>query len=1004
MRKATMVRNGSRKLFLALICLSFLGFTEHKDLSDLRPVIQAFKKDPRGPYQGIRWFCPDGSVIPAKERCAQPGGIQHALPKKAVQNLQKEYGIYLGQILAGTPFEDFLDAEHQNSRLKQYQLEKYLRAIDDGWILRRARFYRGAFQAEDEQAWGKRFLLWLVANDDLVKSQFYLSRQICKETPHTANENLETEIRALAKVIADSLPRFMDLRVKIHGNPDASDFQRVQDFRRQYQATLSENMAKKLLLLEKKLTAFYQQRNLQSLSRYLATIPANEPVGYQLRKVLNPPGASRPVKLPQEYYYHPGNDHHGASQPDPATVRQCKDLAHLLWVIRKNVPLKNTPEMRLALLDLSNEAELLLFRMIGTWRPGTVGELLEKNYVLAKAAAACGFLEVWEWEEINPGLFPVKDKHDMDVNEFSAMVDYAQRAVEWSTGMVRAVYSPVVNLFASFEPLAPGLIDDKIRSSVLLPWGKVVSQLSDFKARYSNLSDTVFGLRGQNQIRGLNPGIAVGELAVVNGPPDGIELSADKIYVLSRAPADLKPVAGIATVSEGNAVSHVQLLARNLGIPNAVISLQMLNKLSAYSGAKVFYAVSPKGTVVMKLASEMTPEEKALVADLKRNEERITVPTDRLDLSQTGLLTLSTLRAADSGRICGPKAANLGQLSALFPDKVPPGLVIPFGVFNQHLQQLMPGKKVTFWHYLQHTFDQVNQKRQLGENDREIEKYVLSRLQELRGAIRNIAFLPGFAKALKSRFVETFGVPMGQLPIFIRSDTNMEDLKNFTGAGLNLTVANVLQEDKILQAIRDVWASPFSDRSYRWRQKYLNNPQSVYPSLLLLPSVNVDKSGVVITTGIASANPEDITVAFNRGSGGAVAGQAAETYLLRHDGRDLLLAPAREPQFNDLPAKGGGVHKRFATFENPILSKSERFLLRQLTREVRRRLPGTPGIESDGPFDVELGFWNDAIWLFQVRPFVENKLARSSTYLNALDSGTPENRVISLDEIIEAEP
>ena len=38
----------------------------------------------------------------------------------------------------------------------------------------------------------------------------------------------------------------------------------------------------------------------------------------------------------------------------------------------------------------------------------------------------------------------------------------------------------------------------------------------------------------------------------------------------------MKPVAGIASVSEGNLVSHVQLLARNLGIPNAVLSPRAL--------------------------------------------------------------------------------------------------------------------------------------------------------------------------------------------------------------------------------------------------------------------------------------------------------------------------------------------------------------------------------------------------------------------------------------------
>lgn len=68
------------------------------------------------------------------------GGLQHALHKAIVRIIERENGIYLGQILAGTSFKEFFDEAHQNSRLKQYQMEKFLQAVDDGWILRRARY------------------------------------------------------------------------------------------------------------------------------------------------------------------------------------------------------------------------------------------------------------------------------------------------------------------------------------------------------------------------------------------------------------------------------------------------------------------------------------------------------------------------------------------------------------------------------------------------------------------------------------------------------------------------------------------------------------------------------------------------------------------------------------------------------------------------------------------------------------------------------------------------
>ncbi len=981
---------------IVFFCLAVQGFSKQPDFTKIKNSVQAFKKDSRGPFKGIRWFCPDGTIIPAKKRCSEPGGIQHALHKDVVVEIREDHGIYLGQILAGTPKQDFLDVANHNSRMKQYQMEKFLQTADDGWIMRLGRFYRGALQAEDEEAWGKNFLSWLLSNDELLQSQFYLTRQICKDIPHNANDDRSALIRAISKNIADSLSLFMNTRIKIHGEPDETDLDRVREFRTKYKGKIPPNIDKKLKTLEQELALVYRESSLQSLQHYRANFPVNTPVGYQLNKCLQNIQTAKPLDAvnPEQS----GRNRDDLNNRDEISSR-CKNIAHLLWSIRKNITTEARSDMRLTMMNLSIELESILFRNIGKWQPRSIGELLEKIYIFAKSAVGCGFVEIWEWEVVESVLLSTC-RENLSLDEFLEKAEYSRRTVEWSAGMVRAVYSPVVNLFLGFEPLASGFVDDRIRSSILLPFGELVSQLSELANNYSGLSSRVLDLTNQNHIRGLNLGFAMGELEVVTGPPDNIEFSPKKIYVLLRAPADLKPVAGIATVSEGNAVSHVQLLARNLGIPNAAVTLQNFDELVKYSGSKIFYAVSSRGSVLMKFASEMSQEEISLVSGRKRRNEKIAVPIDEINLTRIQIMSLKDLRATDSGRICGPKAANLGELNALFPDKVAPGLVIPFGVFREHLDQQIPGTSNSYWQFLQETFAQTAVDREDGVDDKNREQKILFRLLELREAIQSINFKPEFIASLKQRFLQEFNVEFGQLPIFVRSDTNMEDLKEFTGAGLNLTVANTMGEQEIFQAIRDVWASPFTERSFRWRQIYLLNPENVYPSLLLLPSVNVDKSGVMITTGLASSASKDITVAMNWGGGGAVEGQAAETYLLSHDGKDILLSPAREPQYSFLPAKGGVV-KKFVNFDKPILNRSERYKLRLFAEEIRRTLPGTPGIETRGPFDIELGFWNDLIWLFQVRPFVENKIALSSSYLSSMDSEIPRSMNISLTDNIE---
>ena len=47
-------------------------------------------------------------------------------------------------------------------------------------------------------------------------------------------------------------------------------------------------------------------------------------------------------------------------------------------------------------------------------------------------------------------------------------------------------------------------------------------------------------------------------------------------------------------------------------------------------------------------------------------------------------ISLDEIRRSDSGRLCGPKGAFLGELKHLFPDQVARGIVVPFGAYREH--------------------------------------------------------------------------------------------------------------------------------------------------------------------------------------------------------------------------------------------------------------------------------------------------------------------------------
>lgn len=961
-----------RLIFICLIAMAFHSvYGQKKDDATIAKMIQEYKADIRGPYKDIRWFCKDGTINPPKEPCGEVGGFQRARYKDAVDALAKSNKIYLGQILATTSKESFWDEQNNQSRLKQFQLEQFLRANDNGWINRRAQYYRGAYQVEDEEAWGIDFLQYVLSDTQKIKQNFFLIRQSASDIPHAGDNNTTQKVRAVSREISDRYVPFMDLRVKIHGQPDQGDIQKVIDFRAKNKTKFDAEVDKLFVQLIADMEIMYRPIQVTDFKSFVKKLPSTSSITKALTDFIDQYGVAKNAK------------------------ERCLLISRMALLIRTD--LLNVPKAsgRLALLDVSNKLELLINREAPLWKPETLEEQLFKAHTLVKAEAGFGYLEQWEWENLE-GDLTLTDGEEINLRQLNNFVERSQKAIEWGTSMVRATYQDVIKLYAGFEPLAYGLVDDKVRSSVLLELGSCVSVLGDFFSAEAGFSNQVMDIGNQSSMRGLNPGYALGELVVTNQAPEEIEVDNDKIYVFNRPPADLKPVAGIATVTEGNMVSHVQLLARNLGIPNAVLSSDNLQALLPYNGQKVFYAVSNSGTVIMKPATALTEEEMALFMTRTRSEEMITVPVESMELDDPRILNLRDVNASHSGVLCGPKAANLGQLKLMFPDHVVEGLVIPFSIFRQHFDQLMPGRDQTYWEFLNAVFDEARKMQEEEDAPEKIEHYVLGELEILRAAIKEMPLSPEFRLELQQQFVTVFGKAMGQVPVFLRSDTNMEDLKDFTGAGLNLTLFNVLEEEKIFQGIKDVWASPYVERSYKWRQRYLLNPENVFPSILIIPSVNADYSGVLITKGISSGVSEDATIAFNRGVGGAVEGQASESWLLSADGHNLLLSPARETEYISIPATGGSL-KVHTIFEERLLSESRLESLRAMTKSLLEKLPAT-GMKW--PYDVELGFKDDHIWLFQVRPFVENKRAASSLYLQSITLPLNAEKVISLNASI----
>jgi len=324
----------------------------------------------------------------------------------------------------------------------------------------------------------------------------------------------------------------------------------------------------------------------------------------------------------------------------------------------------------------------------------------------------------------------------------------------------------------------------------------------------------------------------------------------------------------------------------------------------------------------------------------------------KLNLRDRMLRPLDQIRIRDSGRTVGPKAANLGELSHYYPDHVNPGLVIPFGVFRKHLDQTMLAGGSSVFNWMRSEYARLAAIEDRVEQGRQRHQFLL----RLRQWISNSKPGADFRQQLRLAMLEQFGAE-GSYGVFVRSDTNVEDLPGFSGAGLNLTVANVVGMEAIINAIMRVWASPFTDRAYAWRQAYMAHPEHVYPAVLVMKSFASEQSGVLVTSNIDNGDRSILSIATNEGVGGAVEGQFAEEIRVRRSSGGVQLYAQASAPMQAVLNPSGGVDKVTVSGKHYILRAGEIAQLKQLADDVEKRFP-MPRNEQNVPAvaDIEFGF------------------------------------------------
>ena len=127
--------------------------------------------------------------------------------------------------------------------------------------------------------------------------------------------------------------------------------------------------------------------------------------------------------------------------------------------------------------------------------------------------------------------------------------------------------------------MAELFIQDQLRGSPLLSYSQGLDALTRDANRLAGVQHRLLGREIGAGFKALNPGLARG---VLYAKPDMKAVEAFRPTASTCCPetvSELPPVAGILTAGAGNPLSHVQLLARNLGIPNVAVDSALLPEL-----------------------------------------------------------------------------------------------------------------------------------------------------------------------------------------------------------------------------------------------------------------------------------------------------------------------------------------------------------------------------------------------------------------------------------------
>jgi hypothetical protein len=440
----------------------------------------------------------------------------------------------------------------------------------------------------------------------------------------------------------------------------------------------------------------------------------------------------------------------------------------------------------------------------------------------------------------------------------------------------------------------------------------------------------------------LNLAKGIGRIHIIAKLDDHVEIGSNEILVLDEVPVQLPPVAGIITSQPSTPLSHINLLAKGWGIPNAYIK-NAKELFKQYDTYWVTFETLRENYKIKRADNDQLRDY------VRREKERTDLVKPRSDLSEKRLLSLAEQRSRSSIAY-GGKSANLGEvLNAKLPGIiVPNGFTIPFYYYDEFINR--------------NDLDEAIRELMSDQKFVHDPAYRRQRLVELRQKIETAEFDPELRRKVLAQVASEYA---GK-GLFVRSSSNSEDLPNFSGAGLYTTVPNVRGEQQLVDAIKKVWASLWNFEAYEARERLGVAHSAVYMAVLIQEGINSESSGVMISTDpFDNENKGAIYISAKRGLGiKVVEGQRIAEQILFRPRTNAVQVLTRSAEDSLLTFdENGGVK------EVPI--EGDRVVLTDdVIRRLVRAATAIKRVFGARDQDIEWAYMKGQIYIVQSRPFI----------------------------------